>query len=161
MPELSIRVATMADAPAILALADRLAAFGPTTRTPAEIANGERAALANALSRPSPGSRLLVADQPPHGVIGVMSLETRQDYFTGRPHGYVAILAVAGEAEGRGVGRALLKAAEDWGRANGLSKLTLAVFTDNRHAKAFYERQGWRPELETWYKELGVDEGAA
>ena len=161
MPELSIRVATMADAPAILALADRLPAFGPTTRTPAEIANGERVALANALSRPSPGSRLLVADQPPHGVIGVISLDTRHDYFTGRPHGYVAILAVAGEAEGRGVGRALLKTAEDWGRANGLTKLTLAVFTDNRHAKEFYERQGWRPELETWYKELGVHEGPA
>jgi ribosomal protein S18 acetylase RimI-like enzyme len=73
----------------------------------------------------------------------------------------VAILAVAGEAEGRGVGRALLRAAEDWGRANGLTRLTLAVFTDNRRAKDFYERQGWRPELETWYKELGVDAGAA
>ena len=161
MAELSIRVATMADAPAILALADRLAAFGPTTRKPAEIADRERAALANALSRSAPGARLLVAEQPPHGVIGVVFLETRQDYFTERPHGYVAILAVAGEAEGRGVGRALLKAAEDWGRANGLTKLTLAVFSDNRRAKDFYERQGWRPELETWFKKLGVDEGVA
>jgi GNAT superfamily N-acetyltransferase len=161
MAELSIRVATMAHAPAILALADRLAAFGPTTRAPAEIADRERAALGDALARPSPGSCLLVAEQPPHGVVGVVFLETRQDYFTDRRHGYVAILAVAGEAEGRGVGRALLKAAEDWGRANGLTKLTLAVFTDNRRAKDFYERQGWRPELETWYQELGVDEGAA
>ena len=161
MAELSIRVATMADAPAILALADRLPAFGPTTRTPAEIADGERAALTNALSRPSPGSRLLVAEQPPHGVIGVVFLETRQDYFTGRPHGYVAILAVAGEAEGRGVGRALLMAAEDWGKANGFTKLTLAVFADNRRAKGFYERQGWSLELETWYKKLGMDGGAA
>lgn len=156
MAELSIRVATMADAPAILALGDRLPAFGPTTRGVAEIADRERAALADALSRPSPGSRLLVAEQPPHGVIGVVLLETRLDYFTNRPHGYVAILAVAGEAEGRGVGRALLMAAEDWGRANGFSKLTLAVFADNRRAKGFYERQGWSPELETWYKKLGV-----
>ena len=29
-----------------------------------------------------------------------------------------------------------------------------AVFTDNRRAKEVYERQGWRPELETWYKPL-------
>ncbi len=77
MAELSIRVATMPDAPAILALADRLPAFGPTTRGVAEIADRERAALADALSRPSPGSRLLVAEQPPHGVIGVVLLETR------------------------------------------------------------------------------------
>jgi hypothetical protein len=73
MAALSIRVATMADAPAILALADRLPAFGPTTRAPAEIAARERAALGDALSRPSPGSGLLVAEQPPHGVVGVTS----------------------------------------------------------------------------------------
>ena len=52
-------------------------------------------------------------------------------------------------------------AAEDWGRANGFTKLTLAVFADNRRAKGFYERQGWSPELETWYKQLGGDGGAA
>jgi GNAT superfamily N-acetyltransferase len=161
MAPLSIRVAQMSDEPAILALGDRLPAFGPTTRTAGEIASRERAALAHGLSNPSPASRLLVAEQPPHGVIGVILLETRVDYFTDRPHGYVAILAVAREAEGRGVGRALLKAAEDWGRAKGFTKLALAVFADNRRAKGFYERQGWSPELETWYKQLGVDEGGA
>lgn len=154
MTQFSIRVATMPDKPAILALADRLPAFGPTTRTVAEIADRERTALADALAHPAPGSRLLVAEQPPHGVLGVVLLESRVDYFTNLSHGYVSILAVAGEAEGRGVGRALLLAAEDWGRANGFTKLTLAVFADNRHAKGFYERQGWSPELETWYKRL-------
>ena len=73
----------------------------------------------------------------------------------------MAILAVASQAEGRGVGRALLEAAEEWGTTNGFTTLTLAVFADNRRAKAFYERQGWSPELETWYKKLGVDEGPA
>lgn len=68
MAEFSIRVATMPDAPALLALADRLPAFGPTTQPVAEIADRERAALA---SRPAPGSGLLVAEQSPHGVIGV------------------------------------------------------------------------------------------
>ena len=36
------------------------------------------------------------------------------DYFRGGSHGHVGILAVAGEAEGRGAGRALLEAAEGW-----------------------------------------------
>ena len=147
------------DAPAILALADRLPAFGPTTRTAAEIANRERAALADALARPSEGSRLLVAEHPVRGIAGVVLLETRRDYFTDLTHGYVSILAVAREAEGQGVGRVLLQAAEDWGRANGFTKLTLAVFVANRRARDFYDRQGWRPELETWYKKLGSDEG--
>jgi len=150
----SVRVAIRSDEAAILALADRLPAFGPTTRSAAEIASRERAALADALSRPSANSALLVAEQPPGGLLGVILLETRRDYFTDEAHGHVAILAVAREAEGQGVGRALLKAADDWARKNGFRKLTLAVFTDNRRARDVYERQGWRPELETWYKVL-------
>ena len=161
MVQLSIRPATKPDAPAILALAERLPAFGPTTRTAPEIADRERAALADALARPSEGCRVLVAEHPSLGIAGVMLLETRRDYFTGHAHGHVSILAVAREAEGQGVGRALLKSAEEWGRACGFTKLTLAVFVDNRRAKGFYDRQGWRPELETWFKKLAIDEGAA
>ena len=55
---------------------------------------------------------------------------------------------------GAGVGRALLDAAEEWGRSNGFRRLTLAVFTDNRRAKEFYARGGWQPELETYFRNL-------
>ena len=154
MPQLSIRHPVASDAPAILALADRLPAFGPTTREPAEIAHRERAALAEALAARADDSALLVAEQPAHGIIGVILLDKRRDYFTDQAHGHVAILAVAREAEGQGVGRALLKAAEDWGRSHGFRKLTLAVFTENHRARDFYGRQGWRPEIETWFKPL-------
>ena len=154
MVQLSIRPGVASDAPAILALAERLPAFGPSTRPAAEIAERERVALADALYHPAVGTAVLVAEQQPRGVIGVLLLESRRDYFTNAEHGYVSILAVAGEVEGQGVGRALLKAAEDWARDRGFSKLTLAVFSDNHRAKAVYERQGWRPELETWYKPL-------
>ena len=154
MPHFAIRAAVESDALAILALADRLAAFGPTTREAIEIAQRERRALAEALSQPSDSSSLLVAEQSPLGLIGVIHLDTRRDYFTDQAHGYVAILAVAREAEGQGIGRALLEAAERWARAKGFTKVTLAVFTDNRRAKDVYQRLGWRPELETWYKSL-------
>ena len=154
MRPVSIRPAVASDGPVILSLADRLPAFGPSTRTAAEIAERERAALADALARPSDGSAVLVAEQPTRRVVGVILLESRRDYFTNESHGYVSILAVSSEAEGQGVGRALLKAAEDWARAKQFTKLTLAVFTDNIRAKEVYERQGWRAELETWYKRL-------
>jgi len=154
MGQLSIRAAVPSEGPAILVLADRLPAFGPSTRPAAEIAQRERAELADALSRSSNGSTVLVAEQQTRGVVGVILLDSRRDYFTNDAHGHVSILAVAREAEGQGVGRALLKAAEDWARSRRFAKLTLAVFTDNRRAKDFYERQGWRPELETWYKAL-------
>lgn len=154
MRPVSIRPAVASDGPVILSLADRLPAFGPSTRTAAEIAERERAALADALARPSDGSAVLVAEQPTRRVVGVILLESRRDYFTNESHGYVSILAVSSEVEGQGVGRALLKAAEDWARAKQFTKLTLAVFTDNIRAKEVYERQGWRAELETWYKRL-------
>ena len=154
MLPLAIRPAVEADRAAILSLADRLAGFGPTTRSPAEIAERERGALADALARPAAGSALLVAEHEELGLAGILLLESRRDYFTGEAHGHVAILAVAREAEGRGVGRALLAAAEEWGRAEGYRRLTLSVFSDNLRPRDLYARQGWRPELETWYKPL-------
>jgi len=150
----SIRPATQADRAAILSLAERLAAFGPATRPALEIAERERRALDDTLARPTAGSALFVAEYEHRGLVGILLVDSRRDYFTDEAHGHVAILAVAREAEGQGVGRALLRAAEDWGRGQGFRRLTLAVFTDNHRAKEFYGRQGWRPELETYYKVL-------
>jgi len=83
-----------------------------------------------------------------------------RDYFTNEAHAHVAILAVAREAEGQGIGRALLQAGQDWARANRYSKLTLAVFKENERAKQVYEHQGWRSELETgtnhWFDRRGA-----
>jgi GNAT superfamily N-acetyltransferase len=154
LANVSIRPARPADHAAILNLAERLAALGPTTRPAREIAARERRALSEALDHPSPGSALLVATVQELGIVGVLLLDTRRDYFTDELHGHVAILAVAQEAEGQGVGRALLKAAEEWGRGEGFRRLTLAVFTANQRAKEFYARQGWHVELETHYKKL-------
>jgi ribosomal protein S18 acetylase RimI-like enzyme len=150
----SIRPAQRSDETRMLAIADRLAAFDPTTRPAADIAGRERRALAEALAAPAPGSALLVADHPQLGLVGVLLLETRRDYFTDEPHGHVAILAVAREAEGQGLGTALLEASEDWGRSRNFRRLTLSVFADNRRAIELYGRRGWRPELETYYKNL-------
>ena len=155
MSTFSIRPGQPADQARILAIADRLAAFNPTTRSPVEIASRERRALAEALARPAPGSSVLVAEEVELGVVGILLLESRRDYFTDELHGYVAILAVASEAEGQGLGKALLKAAEEWGRAQHFRRLTLAAFVDNRRATEFYARQGWRLELATYYKNLG------
>jgi len=95
---LTVRAPAAADHPAILALADRLPAFGPTTRAAQEIVIRERRALTEALAHPIAGCALRVADDERFGVVGVLLLETRRDYFTDEPHGHVAILAVAREA---------------------------------------------------------------
>jgi ribosomal protein S18 acetylase RimI-like enzyme len=151
---ISIGPPKRAERTAILALAKRLTAFGPTTRSVAEIVTRERRALADTLDGRLPGSAMLVARDGRKRVLGVVQCETHEDYFTGETHGHVGILAVARAAEGKGVGRALLHAAEEWARAQGYRWLTLSVFVDNLRAKEFYSRQGWHAEIETHFKTL-------
>ncbi|WP_144138377.1 GNAT family N-acetyltransferase [Paraburkholderia sp. BCC1884] len=46
--------------------------------------------------------------------------------------------------QGIGVGKLLMRAAEDWARALGEAQLYLYVLEGNTPAIGFYERQGWR-----------------
>jgi ribosomal protein S18 acetylase RimI-like enzyme len=71
--------------------------------------------------------------------------------------GYVAELAVARRARGRGLGRALLLGAFDAFRAAGLRHAELSVHGRNRGALALYESVGMRSiwEAERWEKALG------
>lgn len=64
--------------------------------------------------------------------------------YANRYHGYGEIgMAVARDWRGRGVGAALVQAAIDWARAEGLHKLTLDVFPHNEAAVALYRKFGF------------------
>ena len=52
-------------------------------------------------------------------------------------------MMVAGDRRGRGVGSALVAAAIEWGRENGLHKLTLSVFPHNEAAIRLYRKFGF------------------
>lgn len=56
--------------------------------------------------------------------------------------------------EGRGVGRALLAAAERWAEAAGYPWLTLHVFEGNDRARRVYERTGYVAEWTRMLKPL-------
>ena len=55
-------------------------------------------------------------------------------------------LMVAADARRRGVGRALMQAAEDWARETGVTKIELHVFPYNEAALALYDELGYRRE---------------
>jgi RimJ/RimL family protein N-acetyltransferase len=56
-------------------------------------------------------------------------------------HGFGEIgMAVARSSRGRGVGAALMTAAIEWARAEGLHKLSLSVFAHNAAAIALYRK---------------------
>jgi len=63
--------------------------------------------------------------------------------------GELETLAVLREKRGRGVGRALLKAARDRLRALGAREISLHLLVGNQSAGRFYDRQGFRP-FATW-----------
>lgn len=57
--------------------------------------------------------------------------------------GWVYYLAVAPERQGRGLGRDLMGAAEEWLRSRGLPKIQFMIRADNGGVRAFYERLGY------------------
>ncbi len=153
-----LRPARPADLPFLLSLAPRLAESGvPPWRAPAHVVEAEQRALTRALEAGSPDAPILIAEAD-GAPLGFVYLETHVDFFTGRSHAHVAVLAVADAAQGHGVGPALLGAAEDWARGRGHPFISLNVFTENARARHVYERLGYGPETLRYVKPL--EEGA-
>jgi ribosomal protein S18 acetylase RimI-like enzyme len=146
--DVTIRDAHARDLPRILEMAPRLHEFGPPPwRTVAEMDAGMVVRLTTVLANLPEDNAMYVADAgAAGGVVGFIHLVTFTDYFTNEPHGHVADIVVAKAGEGRGVGRALLDAAERWSTGHGYRLLTLHVFSENTHARAVYERVGYVPE---------------
>lgn len=114
----------------------------------------ESATLEAALERGSNEDPLLIAETSAGEPGGFVYMEQPIDYFRQTPQAHVGVLAVAAEAEGQGVGRALLEAAERWAREQGLGMLTLNVFAGNTRARKVYERLGYAPETLRYVKTL-------
>jgi ribosomal protein S18 acetylase RimI-like enzyme len=57
--------------------------------------------------------------------------------------GWVYYVAVDPDRRGRGFGRAIMQAAEDWLRQAGMEKVQLMVRPENNKAQAFYESTGY------------------
>lgn len=154
-PTITLRNATTADEPAIHRLTEQLAAFSiPPWRTPGEIARADHAILAEALRVPRAENLVLLAERLDGRVVGVLFVSTRADYFTGRPHAHVEVLALDPGSQGQGLGRQLMEEAERWARGMAYGAITLNVFDGNTRALALYERLGYRTETRHLWKAL-------
>lgn len=76
--------------------------------------------------------------------VGVASCFFGFSTFYAKPLLNVHDLAVLPAFRGRGIGRALLVAAEERARARGCCKLTLEVREDNQRARGLYHERGFR-----------------
>lgn len=143
MSAVSIRPATEADRAFVLALADRLVSFDvPAWRPKAELVAGDRRALEEWFSSPKADDAMFVAELDGRPA-GCAYLVTLVDYFNDRPHAHLSVLAVAAEAEGRGVGSALIDRSIAWAKERNSDRLTLSALVTNSRARALYERKGF------------------
>jgi ribosomal protein S18 acetylase RimI-like enzyme len=143
LAKLTVRSARPSDRQFVLDLADRLVDFDvPAWRPKPELVEGDRRALAGFFEAPKPDESLYVAEID--GVpAGCAYLVTLVDYFNQRPHAHLSVLAVAKDAEGKGVGSVLLDQCVVWAKERNSDRLTLSALVTNSRARALYERKGF------------------
>jgi L-phenylalanine/L-methionine N-acetyltransferase len=135
-----VRHATPADARALAALGDQVAAE-PEAWLPTEVwrSVSEERRYLRALGRHADAAAVVVEAQDE--IVGRLSVA--RDAQPASRHVADVGLMVAPEWRRRGAGRALLEAAERWARDTGVRKLELHVFPHNDAAIALYEQAGY------------------
>lgn len=154
-PDVNIRDAHSDDREFVLKLVPELIAFGPPPwRDARQMTSVDERVISEALAGRSPGARVLIAEDASGQRLGFIHLCEEDDYYGGAC-GHIGDVVVAPEAQGLGVGKALLAAGERWARARGYRLMTLNVFLDNEKARKLYEEIGFRAETLRHVKDLG------
>ena len=142
---ISIRPASDADKEAIFALAPRLGEGVAPWRDQNEARTAGRRWLADSLAGAAAGDGTVFVAADGDAIAGVISVRPSR-HFTGERDGYIGELAVAEHAARRGIGSALIEAADGWAREHGLVNLTLHTGAFNTGARAFYAALGFDEE---------------
>ncbi|HEX6058663.1 MAG TPA: GNAT family N-acetyltransferase [Gemmatimonadaceae bacterium] len=127
-----IRSAAAADADALAPLLEELGYPASSADIAARLAGLRESESATLVATGSGGEML--------GLIGVHRLPV---LHASEPPCYITALVVASAARGRGIGRRLLAAAEEWARRAGSSRLVVTSAEHRAEAHAFYERAGF------------------
>ncbi|HZB45487.1 MAG TPA: GNAT family N-acetyltransferase [Pyrinomonadaceae bacterium] len=153
--EVSVRPARDEDGEFILALVPRLMEFGPPPwYDAAQMVATDLETIGRVLKEPPANTAVFVAVGDAGARLGFIHLNTTVDYFTREEVGHVSDVVVAPGGEGRGVGRALMAAAEEWARGRGYRLLTLNAFARNTRARRLYERLGYGEDMVKYVKQL-------
>jgi GNAT superfamily N-acetyltransferase len=144
-PTIGLRPAEEADRVGILELAPRLAEGVAPWRDQAEALRAGRRWLEESLAAAAAGDGAVIVAAAPDGIAGVISVRPSA-HFTGERDAYIGELVVADRAARHGIGRALVAAADEWARDQGLRNLTLHTGAFNTGARAFYADLGFAEE---------------
>jgi len=151
----NIRSAQPSDGDAMLALMPRLAEFDvPASRNPEDLYRDD----ARLLQRWLAGEEeclVQVAVTENDQVLGFTLVRLRPELLSHEPSSHLEAIAVTQNAEGKGIAKALLEAAERNARAHDALTMTLHVFASNTRARNFYGRSGYDGELIRYIKHIG------
>lgn len=151
--DVSFRRAALDDEAVLTVLAERLTVFTlPAWRRPEDISTADAREMMAAVRGNDSDNAVWMAERGGR-VAGCLHVLALTDFF-GLRHAHISVIATTAEAEGTGVGAALLDFAEAWARERQLPLMTLNVFATNARALRFYERGGWVPEMLKYVKPL-------
>lgn len=139
----SIRRFRIADRDRVLALSERLTVGVAPWRDEVEVATATRRWLDESTSEEFDGVALVA--ETDGDLLGFVSVSTTR-HFSGEVDSYIGELVVAPAFEGRGVGSALVEAAQRVAIERGHRCLTLSTGAANDRAIALYRRLGFEPE---------------
>jgi GNAT superfamily N-acetyltransferase len=88
-------------------------------------------------------------------IVGLATVHTRDVLHNALPVAQLTALVVPPEMRGRGVGRALVDAAERWARERGADRLVVTTALHRAEAPLFYERLGFEHTGRRYVKRFG------
>lgn len=133
-PRLSITVRspTVTDAPAIAVLLGVLGYPTDSTTVPDRLVRLNSFHSALALVAVAEGA-----------VVGVVTAQLFPSIHDDAPVAWLTTLVIATELQGRGVGRQLVRAVEDWSREGGAARISVTSGAHRLEAHGFYEGLGY------------------
>lgn len=139
----------------MLALYQRLASFEvPSRRRPEELWAGDALLTQKWADGEVENAIFKVAVGSEAEILGVAFARMGPEALSRKPGAHLEVLVVGSEAEGKGVGRALVESVEQTVKEMGAKSLTLNVFRNNQKARGFYGKLGFDEELIRCIKEL-------
>src|SRR5690349_15183143 len=150
-----IRPATPTDVDTILDLFPRLAAFElPANRSAEDLWRRDAELLRSWSMGQAPQCMVHVAVDRQQAILGIAMAQLREELLSHAPSAHLEVIVVRDDAEGQGIGKALIATVEQAVREQGARSVTLHVFAANARARAVYERLGYSGELIRYIKHL-------
>ncbi|WP_409482933.1 N-acetyltransferase family protein [Arsenicicoccus dermatophilus] len=141
-----VRVYEPGDRDEIVGMADRLTVGVAPWRDREAVVAAVRGWVTDAVDRAGTGDdRVVLVAEQAGVVVGFISTE-EQRHWSGQLDVYVGELVVREDREGYGIGRALVRAVEEWARGRGVARIRLTTGAANDGALGLYEAVGYERE---------------